>query len=146
VSELSPHQAVKPVCALCIPSSRRGFTHLQSLLLAPWLQGSTLEKTITISIKQISNSSSTGLQELADIVDQWGSSFNYIHASAAITKAGNLQRVQPAAATRLLDTLAIIWGTLLPEADEQGMANVLWACGKLRYSNPQLWSSTLEIF
>jgi hypothetical protein len=116
------------------------------LLLAQHVQGSMLEKTITISIKEISNSSPTGLQELEDIVDQWGSSFNYIHASAAIVKAGNLQRVQPAAATRLLDRLAVVWDTQLPSAGARNMANVLWACGKLRYTNPQLWSSTLKAF
>jgi hypothetical protein len=117
-----------------------------SLLLAQRVQGSMLEKTITTSIKQISNSSPTALGELEDVVDEWGSTFNYIHVSAAFAKAGNLQRMQLAAATRLLDRLAVIWDKLLPGADAQGMSNVLWACGKLRCINLQLWSSTLDAF
>jgi hypothetical protein len=32
---------------------------------------------------------------------------------------------------------------VLPDAGPQALANVLWACGKLRYTNPQVWSSTL---
>jgi hypothetical protein len=39
-----------------------------------------------------------------------------------------------------------MWDRMLPDAGPQALANVLWACGKLRYTSPQLWSSTLEAF
>jgi hypothetical protein len=100
---------------------------------------------ITSSIKQISNDSPTGLQELADVVDEWGGSFNYIHASAAFTKVADLRHLPAAAARQMLDKLAGIWASVLPNAEPRALANVLWASGKLQYSNPQLWSSTLEM-
>jgi hypothetical protein len=110
------------------------------------LQGSALQRTITSSIREIRNDSATGLQELEDVVDQWGSSFDFISTSAAFTKAANLRRVQPVAAQTLLNTLAGIWDSVLPDAGLQALSNVLWACGKLRYPDQQLWSSTLEAF
>jgi hypothetical protein len=62
-----------------------------------------LQRTITSSIKQISNDSPTGLQELEDIMNQWGGTFNYIHTFAAFVKAASLRRWQPAAARHVLD-------------------------------------------
>ncbi|KAF6263978.1 hypothetical protein COO60DRAFT_1663389 [Scenedesmus sp. NREL 46B-D3] len=98
---------------------------------------------ITSSIKQISNDSPTGLQELADVVDEWGSSFGFVHTAAAFTKAANLQRLPLAAARPLLDRLAGIWDLVVPDAGAQALTNVLWACGKLQYANAQLWGTTL---
>jgi hypothetical protein len=66
--------------------------------LAAMLQGSVLERVITSSIKQIKVDSPTGYLELADVLEQWGSSWNYIHTSAAFTKAANLRSLDPAAA------------------------------------------------
>jgi hypothetical protein len=96
------------------------------------LQGSALQAAITISITQISNDSHTGLQELEDIVDEWGGSFGYIQASAAFVKAAKLRRLRAADAKPLLDRLASIWDGLLPVAEPRQLANVLWACAKLR--------------
>jgi hypothetical protein len=109
------------------------------------LQGSALQRTITSSIRDISDDSATGLQELEDVVSEWGSNFNFIHTSAAIVKAAKLCRVQPAVAQPLLNTLAGIWDGVLLDAEPRQLANVLWACGKLRFLHQQLWSSTLEI-
>jgi hypothetical protein len=67
-------------------------------------------------------------------------------ASAAFTKAASLRRLQPAAAAPLLNKLEGIWTRVLPDSDAQGMVNVLWACGKLNHSSPQLWSSTLAAY
>jgi hypothetical protein len=122
----------------CIPV----LTGCIHLVLFSMLQGSALELLTTKQIRQIDNSSSTGLEELADIVEQWGSTFNYIHTSAAFAKAANLRRAQPAAAVSLLHRLAGIWAQVLTDSDAQGMANVLWACSKLSYTSAQLWSST----
>jgi hypothetical protein len=108
------------------------------------LQGTALQKTITSSIREISSDSATGLLELEEVVSNWGSSFHFIATSAAFTKAANLRTVQPAAAQTLLNTLAGIWDSVLPDAGPQALANVLWACGKLRYLDEQLWKSTLE--
>jgi hypothetical protein len=106
------------------------------------VQGSALQRVVTSSIKQINSDSSTGLQELEDIIDQWGSSFDFIH-TAAFTKAANLRKSQPAALRSVLDQLAGIWDTQLPLAGPQALSNVLWACGKLQYPNSQLWIDTL---
>uniref|UniRef100_A0A383VYP9 Uncharacterized protein n=1 Tax=Tetradesmus obliquus TaxID=3088 RepID=A0A383VYP9_TETOB len=109
---------------------------------APATDGSAMQRMVASSIKRISNDSPTALQELADIVDEWGSSFDFITTAAAITKAANLRRVQPAGVKPLLDTLAGTWDGVLEFAGPQALANVLWACGKLRCTNAHLWSST----
>lgn len=75
-----------------------------------------------------------------------GGSFGYIQVSAAFVKAAKLRPLRPADAKPLLDKLAGMWDTQLPDAEPRQLANVLWACGKLRYTNPQLWSSTLTEF
>lgn len=101
-----------------------------------------MERIITSNISNIRNDSPTAQQELEDVVNEWGCSFNFIHTAAAFTKAAKLRHLQPAAVRPLLDTLAGIWDTVLPFAGPQALANVLWACGKLRYTNDRLWSST----
>lgn len=117
------------------------------------VQGSAIQPMIT---KQIGDCES--LQELEDIVVEWGGSFGPINTAAAFTKAAKLA-TRPAGhstvpAGQLLGLLAPIWDRLLPDATVQGLANVLWACGKLGYrSNPHeadqpeatVWSSTLEM-
>uniref|UniRef100_A0A383V2M9 FAST kinase leucine-rich domain-containing protein n=1 Tax=Tetradesmus obliquus TaxID=3088 RepID=A0A383V2M9_TETOB len=100
--------------------------------------GSTLAKNINSMLRDAES-----LPELADTVNEWGSSFDPIHTATAFYMAGRLAQREPAAAKPLLETLAGIWDSLLPDAGHQAMTNVLWACSKLRYSNPQLWSSTL---
>jgi hypothetical protein len=84
--------------------------------------------------------------EIEDILDEWGSNFTPISTAAAFTRAGNLAAKLPAVAARLLDRLAGVWDGVLPDAQLQALANVLWACGKLQYSNAELWSSTLDAF
>ncbi|WIA40517.1 hypothetical protein OEZ86_013865 [Tetradesmus obliquus] len=56
----------------------------------PSTEGSAMQRMITSSISRIGNDSLTALQELTDIVDEWSSSFDFIHTSAAFTKAANL--------------------------------------------------------
>jgi hypothetical protein len=110
------------------------------------LQDKALEASINSSIMQIHVASPTAFQELTNIVSQQGSSFGYINASTAMVKAAKLRHLQPAAAGPLLDALAGIWDSVLPDAEPRQLANVLWACGKLRYTNVQLWSSTLAAY
>jgi hypothetical protein len=86
------------------------------------------------------------LQEIEDILDNWGSNFAPNSTAAAFTRAGHFAAKQPAVATSLLKRLAGVWDRVLPDAQPQALANVLWACGKLRYSNAELWSSTLDAF
>jgi hypothetical protein len=102
-----------------------------------------MERMITSSIAQTSNDGPTGLQELADIVNEWGNSFGYIQTSAAFVKTAKVRRLRSADARPLLDRLAGMSDGLLPVAEPRQLANVLWACGKLQYTNRQLWSSTL---
>jgi hypothetical protein len=45
----------------------------------------------------------------------------------------------------MLGKLAGIWGRVLPNAEPRALSNVLWASGKLQYSKPKLWSSTLDM-
>jgi hypothetical protein len=74
------------------------------------------------------------LQELEDIVDEWGSSFDRIHTSASFVRAAKLvqrRHIQAASKWALLDRLAVIWEQLNGNAQQQGRANVLWACSKL---------------
>jgi hypothetical protein len=78
-------------------------------------------------------------------VDEWGGNFDYIHVAAAFTKAANLRRLAAAAAHPMLGKLAGIWGRVLPNAEPRALSNVLWASGKLQYSKPKLWSSTLDM-
>jgi hypothetical protein len=110
------------------------------------LQGSALDRIITSSITRIENNSPTGLQELGDIVEEWGSSFDFIHTSAAFSKAAKLQHPGSSTTKSLLDTLAGMWDGQLPDAKPREIANLLWACGKLRYNEPHLWSSTLAAY
>jgi hypothetical protein len=105
-----------------------------------------MERMITSSITRIRNDSPTGLQELADVVNEWGGSFGNKQVSAAIVKAAKLQRSRQAAGTPLLDRLAGMWYTQLQVAEPRQLGNVLWACGKLCYVNKQLWSSTLAVY
>jgi hypothetical protein len=97
---------------------------LAALTVVP--QRSVLEREITSSIKQIKVDSPTGYLELSDVREQWGSSWNYIHTSAAFTKAAKLRSSDPLAVQQLLNSMAGIWQRVLPDSDVQDMANVLW--------------------
>jgi len=85
------------------------------------------------------------MSDLEDVCSKWMGRFNYINASAALVKLAKLSRgrAEPA----LFKQLASLWLRLLPDAQLQGCANVLWACSKLRVvSDAQLWSRTWEAF
>jgi hypothetical protein len=88
--------------------------------------------------------SAESLPELADIVSEWGSSFDPIHTATAFYMTGSLAQRQPAAAKPLVEKLAAIWDYLLPSAGPQALSNVLWACAKLHYTNPQHWEQHLS--
>lgn len=105
-------------------------------------------------VRRITNDirSATTIQELEAIFSVWQTYnfFDSIHTAATFTRAANLLKGRPAsttaAAKTLLDQLAAAWDTQLQQATVQGLANVLWASGRLRYANPQLWSRTLQLF
>jgi hypothetical protein len=107
-------------------------------------QGSALTRLVTKRITQAEQ-----LQELKDIVDEWGSSFDAIHTAASFVRAGKLlerRHIQAASKWALLDRLAVIWEQQNEDAGQQTRANVLWASSKLQYANPKLWSNTLAAF
>jgi hypothetical protein len=115
---------------------------------ACWLrdaaQGTALSRMITKRITEAEQ-----LQELEDIVDEWGSSFESINTSSLFVRAAKLlQRRQTPAASKwaLLDRLAAKWEQQNDYANQRGRANVLWACSKLQFANPKLWSYTLAAF
>jgi hypothetical protein len=82
------------------------------------------------------------LVELSDVYDEWGGSFNNIHAATAIHKYAKLSR--RGAATQLLPELLHCWLQQLPHAGEQECANVLWALGKLGTGLDDVWVRTFE--
>eukprot|EP00775_Hariotina_reticulata_P000561 gene561-835_t len=83
--------------------------------------------------------------ELSDLVEEWGGTLNAICVAAAFTKLAKLRCYDSAARKRMLDRLAGLY-QCLPSATVQGMANVLWACGKLGYSDHNLWRDTVMAF
>ncbi|KAF8057268.1 hypothetical protein HT031_006076 [Scenedesmus sp. PABB004] len=105
---------------------------------APESMGSTLAKTITVMIRDAES-----LPELQSVLQEWGGSFDAIHAAAAFTKAAKLAGRQPADARPLLARLAPLWDALEPGWTMQGLSNVLWAAGKVGCADDRLWSGTL---
>jgi hypothetical protein len=111
------------------------------------MQASAMVRRITNDIR-----SATSIHELEAVVSEWSSHnfFDSIHTAAAFTCAANLLKGRlvsvSAAARPLLDELAALWETQLEQATVQGLANVLWASGRLRYANAKLWSRTLPLF
>jgi hypothetical protein len=107
------------------------------------MQGYNLARTINTMLREAES-----LPELAGTVEEWRGSFNPIHTALAFYMTAKLARGRKAAegAKPLLNRLAGIWGMLLPSAGAQALANVLWACSKLGYTNPTLWSSTVAEF
>jgi hypothetical protein len=84
------------------------------------------------------------ITELYDIYNEWGGSFDYIHAAAALVKCGKLQG---GARSSLVDKLCSTWHTQLPMSGVQGCANVLWACVTLGPGAVQrLWGPTWEAY
>eukprot|EP00878_Enallax_costatus_P013975 GHUV01014614.1.p1 GENE.GHUV01014614.1~~GHUV01014614.1.p1 ORF type:complete len:551 (+),score=107.19 GHUV01014614.1:166-1818(+) len=103
--------------------------------------GTALTRQITSSIRE-----SQRLQDLEDIVDEWGSSFDYIHVSAAFAKAAKLSQNRPANAGVVAAKLGHIWKQHYQLSDVRGLANVLWAVGKLQLKDPDLWCMTVQTF
>jgi hypothetical protein len=85
------------------------------------------------------------LVDLSDIYDEWGGSFDYIHAAAAIRKYAQLSNSR-SVDTKLLQQLLRCWQKQLPDAGEQACANVLWALGSLGKSINEVWVPTFEAY
>jgi len=106
----------------------------------PEPSGDVVARMITKEITSCSQ-----ITDLEDVCSQWIGRFNYINASAALVKLAKLQRGR--AAPALFKQLASLWLRLLPDAQVQQCANVLWACAKLGVaSDAQVWSRTWEAF
>ncbi|KAF8057285.1 MSL1 [Scenedesmus sp. PABB004] len=105
---------------------------------APQSTASPLAKTIGIMIRDVES-----LPELEGVLQEWGGSFDAVHAAAAFAKAAKMAGRQPADVRDLLARLAPLWGALEPGWTVQGMANVLWAAGKVGCADDRLWSGTL---
>ena len=82
--------------------------------------------------------------ELESVFIEHSGSFDHINAAAAITKYAKL----PGSSMRspFFSRLAGVWLKRLPEAGEQGCANVLWACSKLGSGDHPIWAETLQAF
>jgi hypothetical protein len=101
-----------------------------------------LDKLIT---KQISSAET--VVQLSDVFNEWGGSFNYIHAAAALNRFAKLSRRGQGA--QLLQVLVPRWLQLLPEAEGRACANVLWACVNLSKQRQQveaIWEPTWAAF
>jgi hypothetical protein len=106
---------------------------------APKGDGDVLACIITREIAACKN-----VVALSDVHDEWGGTFNYIHASAALVKCGKLPG---GGRSSLVDELCSTWLKLLPFSDFQGCANVLWACVRLGPGAVQrLWGPTWEAY
>ncbi|KAF6256471.1 hypothetical protein COO60DRAFT_106911 [Scenedesmus sp. NREL 46B-D3] len=57
-----------------------------------------------------------------------------------------MRKVKPAAVQPMLHQLAVLWAAQLPDATPRQLVNVLWACGKLKSKDTQMWSSTLGAY
>ena len=82
--------------------------------------------------------------ELSNIYNEWGGSFDYIHAATALVKCGKLPG---GGRSSLVDKLCSTWLTQLPQADVQACANVLWASARLGPAAVQrVWGPTWEAY
>jgi hypothetical protein len=82
--------------------------------------------------------------ELSDIYNEWGSSFDYIHAAAALVKCCKLPG---GGRSSLLNKLCSTWLTQLPLSGLQGCSNVLWTCVRLGPGAVErLWGPTWEAY
>jgi len=107
----------------------------------PEPSGDVVTRMITKEI-----SSCTCIPDLEDVCSKWIGRFDHIHAAAALVKLAKMSsrgRAEPA----LFKQLASLWLELLPDAQLQGCATVLWACAKLGVvSDAQLWNRTWAAF
>lgn len=85
------------------------------------------------------------LVALSDVYNEWGGSFDNIHAAAALNKYAKLSRGR-GADTQLLPRLLQCWLQQLPLAGEQACANVLWALGKMSAELDEVWTPTFEAY
>ena len=99
--------------------------------------GGALSRMITNNIMACNR-----LQDLEDVYNEWGSSFSTINAAAAMNKCAKLSR--KGSGTALFKRLAAVWLRVLPDAEEQQCANVLWAYARLGARYQLLWDPTLE--
>lgn len=76
----------------------------------PQVTGSSLERTIT---RQINSCDDT--VALSNVYIEWGASFNYIHASAAVVQYGRI--VRKGSDKQLFGRLMNTWLQQLPLAD-----------------------------
>jgi hypothetical protein len=97
---------------------------------------------VTVQFLQASD-----LQQLQQLVQTSSSSINATDAAAAYAAVTRLlsgnQPATAAAATPVLQLLAPAWQAALPAATIQDVGNVLLCWSKLRYTNAQLWGSSL---
>lgn len=85
---------------------------------------------------------------LSDTYIEWGSSFDYIHTSAALVKCSKLpvEQHEYRLHGNLTDRLCTTWLSQLPLAEVQGCSNVLWACVRLGpLAVQRLWGPTWEV-
>jgi hypothetical protein len=83
------------------------------------------------------------LPDLSDIYDEWGGTFDYIHAATAIMKYALNSK---GSGSELLRKLLRCWLQQLPLAGEQACANVLWALGRLGTRLVDVWVRTFEAY
>jgi hypothetical protein len=83
--------------------------------------------------------------ELEDVYNEWGGSFDFIHAAAAFVKCSKLPR---GARSPLAGKLSTAWLGQLPLANTQACVNVLWASTRLGSPAhlPKVWSPTWTAF
>jgi hypothetical protein len=95
--------------------------------------------------------SETDLQQL---VQQYGSSMNYIHLSAAVNTLGNWQQQgklssswqQQQAQLLFADVDSLLMPEILDQCDRFALAQLMWGLGLLRYTQSGLFGDCLGMF
>jgi hypothetical protein len=82
--------------------------------------------------------------ELETVFDEYGGTFDFINAAAAITKYAKMRG--SSMCSPFFSKLAAVWLKRLPDAQQRQHGNVLWACSKLGSAQHPIWAETWQAF
>jgi hypothetical protein len=86
------------------------------------------------------------LERLQQLEQQHGDSFNFIHTSAAFSRAGHMASSAEQVPGSAHPLMARLWRRLQPQLDDcraRELANIVWACGKAGFAEKELLDACL---
>jgi hypothetical protein len=86
------------------------------------------------------------LERLQQLEQQHGDSFNFIHTSAAFSRAAHIASSAEQAPGSAHPLMARLWRRLRPQLGDCGarsLANIVWACGKAGFAEKELLDACL---